>query len=337
MCYSCHHLYPSQDLMVACPCHATKLLLLVENANAMPALCVPWSKFNLESYITFSSFCCIHTHSQWRNFTKLFTEDLIEKNTGGSEWRLGMINDGGWQVTVAYNKDSSPLKVNLGVGAYRTEVWYPLFVCSQQNFFNFQICFLVWIFEFHGCLQGTSGMHEECHSQKWYDGNSIILVCMMTWSRVCIPYNIVLLTYFVFEMHLMYCHIEKLEHCEGCCRPSGRQTTCSWRCAPRWTTTACRQVNSLWYLIFYVFSRSQFRSSSFLMRACGVWLLVQPLVPGRSIGLFAFISNFLSWNIANSKMEIYCLRICAAKVCSRVRVIAEMEDGRSDIGLLSSS
>lgn len=26
------------------------------------------------------------------------------------------------QVTVAYNKDPSPLKVNLGVGAYRTEV-----------------------------------------------------------------------------------------------------------------------------------------------------------------------------------------------------------------------
>jgi aspartate/tyrosine/aromatic aminotransferase len=26
------------------------------------------------------------------------------------------------QVTVAYNKDPSPVKVNLGVGAYRTEV-----------------------------------------------------------------------------------------------------------------------------------------------------------------------------------------------------------------------
>ena len=27
-----------------------------------------------------------------------------------------------FQVTVAYNKDPSPVKVNLGVGAYRTEV-----------------------------------------------------------------------------------------------------------------------------------------------------------------------------------------------------------------------
>lgn len=26
------------------------------------------------------------------------------------------------QVTVAYNKDQSPVKLNLGVGAYRTEV-----------------------------------------------------------------------------------------------------------------------------------------------------------------------------------------------------------------------
>jgi aspartate/tyrosine/aromatic aminotransferase len=26
------------------------------------------------------------------------------------------------QVTVAFNKDPSPVKVNLGVGAYRTEV-----------------------------------------------------------------------------------------------------------------------------------------------------------------------------------------------------------------------
>ena len=27
-----------------------------------------------------------------------------------------------WQVTIAYNKDPSPSKLNLGVGAYRTEV-----------------------------------------------------------------------------------------------------------------------------------------------------------------------------------------------------------------------
>lgn len=29
------------------------------------------------------------------------------------------------QVTVAYNKDPSPVKLNLGVGAYRTEVSFP--------------------------------------------------------------------------------------------------------------------------------------------------------------------------------------------------------------------
>ncbi|KAG5224261.1 aspartate aminotransferase family protein [Salix suchowensis] len=31
-----------------------------------------------------------------------------------------------WKVTVAYNKDSSPDKLNLGVGAYRTEEGKPL-------------------------------------------------------------------------------------------------------------------------------------------------------------------------------------------------------------------
>lgn len=37
------------------------------------------------------------------------------------------------QVTVAYQKDPSPLKVNLGVGAYRTEVSSP-FWCKQIHF-----------------------------------------------------------------------------------------------------------------------------------------------------------------------------------------------------------
>lgn len=32
-------------------------------------------------------------------------------------------------MTVAYNKDPSPVKLNLGVGAYRTEVRL-LFVCT---------------------------------------------------------------------------------------------------------------------------------------------------------------------------------------------------------------
>ena len=30
-----------------------------------------------------------------------------------------------WQVTIAYNKDPSPVKLNLGVGAYRTEEGKP--------------------------------------------------------------------------------------------------------------------------------------------------------------------------------------------------------------------
>ena len=33
-----------------------------------------------------------------------------------------------WQVTVAYNKDPSPVKLNLGVGAYRTEVSISIFL-----------------------------------------------------------------------------------------------------------------------------------------------------------------------------------------------------------------
>lgn len=38
------------------------------------------------------------------------------------------------QVTVAYNKDNSTNKLNLGVGAYRTEVFFVFFFSWKSNF-----------------------------------------------------------------------------------------------------------------------------------------------------------------------------------------------------------
>lgn len=53
-----------------------------------------------------------------------FSEQLSQpvRNVAMPNWSLWWDDLIYLQVTVAYNKDQSPVKVNLGVGAYRTEV-----------------------------------------------------------------------------------------------------------------------------------------------------------------------------------------------------------------------
>lgn len=52
-----------------------------------------------------------------------------------------MYND--LQVTVAYNKDPSPIKLNLGVGAYRTEVSF--FFQFRTFWLHFQPTLLILV------------------------------------------------------------------------------------------------------------------------------------------------------------------------------------------------